>query len=52
MFEFIHGWFSISPQSCELIQLEAVRAVANNTEVFFGDKLPNISIDPWALGPA
>ena len=30
-------------------QLEAVRAVANNTKVFFGDKLPNIFIDPSAL---
>jgi regulator of protease activity HflC (stomatin/prohibitin superfamily) len=33
----------------ELIQLEAVRAMANNTKVFFGDKLPNIFIDPAAL---
>jgi len=33
----------------ELIQLEAVRAMANNTKVFFGDKLPNIFIDPSAL---
>ena len=31
------------------IQLEVVRAVANNTKVFFGDKLPNIFIDPSAL---
>ena len=30
--------------------LEAVRAVANNSKVFFGDKLPNIFIDPSVQG--
>ena len=30
----------------ELIQLDrGLRAVANNTKVFFGDELPNIFID-------
>ena len=33
----------------ELIQLEAVRAIGNSTKVFFGDKLPNIFIDPTVL---
>ena len=33
----------------EFIQLEAVRAIANQTKVFFGEKLPSVSIDPTAL---
>lgn len=29
----------------ELLQLEAVRALANNTKVFWGDRLPSLYID-------
>ena len=37
---------SVMEVPAELLQLEAVRALANNTKVFFGDKLPNIFMTP------
>ena len=33
----------------ELIQLEAVRALANNTKVYFGESLPKMFVDPSLL---
>ena len=33
----------------ELIQLEAVRALANNTKVYFGESLPKMFVDPSML---
>ena len=36
----------------ELLQLEAVRALANNTKVFWGEKLPNIYAEGAALLPS
>jgi len=33
----------------ELIQLEAVRAIANTTKVYYGERLPSIFLDPRAL---
>merc|ERR1712146_835999 len=36
----------------ELIQLEAVRAIANNTKMYFGDKLPSVFLEPGSLPTA
>jgi len=36
----------------ELLQLEAVRAIANNTKVFFGDRLPSLFVAPSTLLPS
>ena len=33
----------------ELIQLEAVRALSNNTKVYFGESLPKMFVDPSLL---
>merc|ERR1712196_440769 len=33
----------------ELIQLEAVRAIANNTKLYFGEKLPSVFLEPRDL---
>merc|ERR1712146_711867 len=33
----------------ELIQLEAVRAIANNTKIYFGDKIPSVFLEPGSL---
>ena len=33
----------------ELIQLEAVRALSNNTKVYFGESLPKMFVDPSML---
>ena len=35
----------------ELLQLESVRALSNNTKVFWGDSLPSIYADGAALVP-
>lgn len=35
----------------ELLQLEAVKALANNTKIFWGDKLPSIFADSTKLIP-
>merc|ERR1712196_115626 len=36
----------------ELIQLEAVRAIANNTKMYFGDRLPSVFLEPGSLPTA
>jgi len=36
----------------EMLQLEAVRALANNTKVYFGDKLPGVFVDTNLLKPS
>ena len=36
----------------QLLQLESVRALSNNTKVFWGDKLPSIYADGAAMVPA
>ena len=36
----------------EYLQLEAVRALANNTKVFWGDKLPAMYADGLSLVPS
>lgn len=35
----------------ELIQLEAVRAIANNSKIYFGEKIPSMFLDASALVP-
>jgi len=34
----------------ELLKLEAVRAVANNTKIYFGEKIPNMFLDHQVAG--